>query len=403
MFDFNVIFVCSEDLRSWFIRHESILFRIRWEMFTREDRDLFLESSSFNFEVVSQQQKGSMLDLLRKATPILTRNGVTVEKEPFYKVPFENVPDLIGRRDVLVSGGWAYVPQTLLISVILAEYKIRLSDSLDALAKALPRIDDDDRLKPILNNMSKQYAGKDFAADSASLKDKVTHEDIDKLAVHLPLCMKNLHLQLRRNNHLKHMGRMQFGLFLKGIGLSLEEALIFWRKAFGKMTDDQFQKGGYAYNIRHNYGQEGKRTNYTPFSCSKIITTNAPGHGDNHGCPFKHFGADSLHHMLLSQNVDAKGCKDILELARGGHFQVACTKYFEITRGKFNPHAYNPNENGENETMQHNVMDTITHPNQFFELSVQAAGGALPDKKHKELVDSQKTSESQSNDMIVEA
>lgn len=44
----------------------------------------------------------------------------------------------------------------------------------------------------------------------------------------------------------------------------------------------QFDKG-YAYNIRHSFGKEGKRTDYTPFSCMKIILTNPPSQGDYHG------------------------------------------------------------------------------------------------------------------------
>lgn len=46
--------------------------------------------------------------------------------------------------------------------------------------------------------------------------------------------------------------------------MSYEDALIFWKKMFaGKITNDDFEKQ-YAYNIRHNYGREGKKTDYTP-------------------------------------------------------------------------------------------------------------------------------------------
>lgn len=42
---------------------------------------------------------------------------------------------------------------------------------------------------------------------------------------------------LKNDHHLKHNARQQFGLFLKGIGLSLEDALTFWRTEFTKKID----------------------------------------------------------------------------------------------------------------------------------------------------------------------
>ena len=52
-----------------------------------------------------------------------------------------------------------------------------------------------------------------------------------------PLCMQQLHDNLRAAHKLRYFGRMQYGLFLKGIGLSLEEALRFWKMEFTRTMD----------------------------------------------------------------------------------------------------------------------------------------------------------------------
>lgn len=173
--------------------------------------------------------------------------------------------------------------------------------------------------------------------------------------------MQHLHKNLRQNSHLKYNGRQQYGLFLKSIGLSLEEALAFWRRSFAsKVSDDKFQKE-YAYNVRHNYGQEGKRANYAPYSCAKIITSTAPSIGDHHGCPFRHHGPESLRNSLANYNspngtkLTKEQVDSILDLVQGNHHQVACTKLFEFTR----------KTNG--------VLETFTYPSKFYELSVAEA------------------------------
>lgn len=102
---------------------------------------------------------------------------------------------------------------------------------------------------------------------------------IDDLArKHFPLCMRMLHNNLREDSHLKHQGRLQYGLFLKVglwvmlchvlnsmvqvIGLSIEEAMAFWKQAFSKKTNDEKFRKEYEYNIKHSYGLVGKMANY---------------------------------------------------------------------------------------------------------------------------------------------
>jgi len=78
------------------------------------------------------------------------------------------------------------------------------------------------------------YVDKDYSAPSAD--GQITRQMIDGLRdKSFPPCMKQLHQVFRDIHHLRHGGRLQYTLLLKGIGMSLEEDLAMWRKEFTKI------------------------------------------------------------------------------------------------------------------------------------------------------------------------
>ena len=124
------------------------------------------------------------------------------------------------KRRVFLKKGWAYVPSQEQSSIIFQEFESKLEKALEMTARLLPRLDEDNRLIPILENL-----GRGFIAGSASEwmnetgemnTDDIKAEQVDDLAKrHFPMCMKTMHDKLRRDSHLKHFGRLQYGLFLK--------------------------------------------------------------------------------------------------------------------------------------------------------------------------------------------
>ena len=144
----------------------------------------------------------------------------------------------------------------------------KLSKSLTLANKSWPRVATDVRIASLLKNIGKQYLGRDYLS-TLKASGQVTPDQLDLVrytptcmfhrhaacssamtplnpqlaARSMPLCMNHLHSELKRAHHLKHWGRLQYVLFLKGIGLTLEYCLDFWRQEFTKrITLEDFQQ-----------------------------------------------------------------------------------------------------------------------------------------------------------------
>ncbi|KAI3627176.1 4-nitrophenylphosphatase [Malassezia furfur] len=367
-FVLRLAFSRTEELRRRFVHAETALFRYRLETEHLAEREAFLRAQDFVWRAVPPEEQRRHREQLLAVHP---RLAATFDSESFLQVPWHRVPDLVERRRVLVLRGTAWIPTKEQSSLILAEFHARLQAQLESTARALPRLDEDDRLLPVLEHLSMGSmvgATNDYTnaalvgVDGASVN--ITADMVAPLVrQHAPLCMRHLHETLTTTHHLRHYGRLQYNLFLKELGLPVEEALLFWRRMFSTMTDDKFNKE-HRYNIRHGYGLEGRRLNYPAKSCARIITQDPPGPQDTHGCPFRHFSPQNLSTALSTYyHVAPDEQAEILQAAKAGHYHVACTRLFEITHAKQGVARGDGLGQGE----------SVAHPNRYMEASWRLA------------------------------
>ncbi|CAL5067341.1 unnamed protein product [Urochloa decumbens] len=343
-FVLRLVYCRTEELRKWFLSMETTLFRYRFRLETSESQRMLMTEFQLPYKALPHSEFEVVKDKLSQVARSMGQSA-NVESV-FFKVPFEEVPDLVASRRVFLSKGYAYVAMSQVVSLVVTQFRCNISKALVLTNRkwtATIKEQEKDRLTPIVEALSNAYFGPDYSQDAVEISVK----DIDQLAKSsFPLCMRHMLDKLRENHHLKHGGRMQFGLFLKGAGLKLEDALAFWRAEFSqKVGSERFDKE-YAYSIRHNYGKEGKRTDYTPYSCQKIISA-TPGVGDHHGCPYRHFGEENLRAALNKMGVSGHTLEEIMDKVKNRHYQLACTLTFEATHGV-------------------SCDSGINHPNQYF-------------------------------------
>lgn len=161
----------------------------------------------------------------------------------------------------------------------------------------------------------------------------------------------------------------------------MEDCLKIFKQESTKYPNGQKQfEKEFMYNIRHAYGKEGKRADYTGFSCQKMINENIAS-GDCHGCPYKYSNEEELAAKLKQyggvKNTDE--IKQILNLSKNQHYQLACAKQFYFK------HTSIQNKDIKNKLEQvidiEDIASGIVSPNQYFDKSYKLIKGEIGKKK----------------------
>ncbi|KAN0030119.1 hypothetical protein ACTA71_009880 [Dictyostelium dimigraforme] len=342
--------MCDSEDRNWFIAAESILLANRLNQSNLTS--IISSFKGFGWSPVSQQEYKQHQDdlnyLVKKAN--LNLNEV-INNTHFYKLPFQDIPKLIDSKKAIVIKGEAYIYISNFKEMIIHTYKNYLEFAMDRVKADKSRIKEEfPELIQFFKTIPRPGGG--TRRQQVGNGEEIRKEDVPPLSkTSFPMCMKVMYDSLVETSRLKYEGRLQFGSFLKGIGLPYEESINFWRMSFSKRVSNTDFDKEYLYNIRHSYGLEGKSTNYSPYSCAKIISkVPRTGDGQVHGCPYV-LSLEKLEQKLLEIGVDDFQRIQILEATKTSP-NVACTKHFNFLH---------PNNT---------LTKLISHPNQFYDQSL---------------------------------
>ncbi|CAH1164672.1 unnamed protein product [Phaedon cochleariae] len=329
----------TDELKYNFIKWELQWFMLLYKQMTKIEIQQFFVNNNFTYEYVSSSEK----NLLEQCT------GYDKSLQ-WYKAPFHTISThLISCRKIFLHKGIAYFPETYTICCVrdflIKQFAKQLSWNNRMLTMCLA----DERIEYLLKTIPI------FTSSKYKLEPlkTINLDNMDDFAKdHYPLCMQNIHNSLKKDHHLKYDSKMQYGVFLKWLGLSYEDAMVFWEKEFTKkMTKDLFTRK-YSYLFKHQYGMVGGRINYPSESCEKIQCS-TPTANQCHGCPFKHWDREILLKKLQDDPISLGDIENIANLVSGKEYKGACTVYFNA---------------------KHNVIrDTIIQsPNQYAAESYEA-------------------------------
>lgn len=361
----------TEELRRRFVQFETDVFNFRFSQLSSAEIKRFVAEEGLGYVQLTEAERDELFVTIGDETfnpldAVFQANNRVKDKDTsvlpfsrtlFYKVPFTEVCSLVRTRRVHIKAGVAYVSQSDLVSALSSRFSSELTAKLETAARSLAWAAKDDRMGPLITKLQTASIGNDMSNTSVTSKmGSVKLEDVPSLAKRsFPMCGRVLEQAITKEHHLKHMARLQYTLFLKGIGLTMDDCIEYFQREFAKRptTPEEFRKKGYLYSIKHSYGQEGKRANYTPWSCAKAIANRQTASDHRHGCPFQEFTPEKIGQAVKETGVSESVMREIVDRVKRHDYQIACRLHWE---------ALHPGGNAE---------PVGNHPNAWFDESMK--------------------------------
>lgn len=255
-------------------------------------------------------------------------------------VPFQYCCNFVRTRSIYLKNGFVYFEPTEWKNVLLTLYSSFLKLSLKEMkysqnvSKALI----DDRISNCLKVLKEKYS-----PDIFSYSNKMNLNNLESNSIYFPLCMKNLQNTLKEKHRLAHHDRYNFSIFLKEIGLSMEDSMRFWQGEYSKEQAScakcshswKENEKKYRYSIRHLYGLEGSLKNYKMRSCSYFqspLGVNTEG-----VCPFVHYDDNFLRSYLKKSLPTNLGDEiEIMIYERKENPATSCKLFCKAAMGAIN-------------------------------------------------------------------
>ncbi|XP_067003447.2 DNA primase large subunit isoform X2 [Anabrus simplex] len=257
------------------------------------------------------------------------------------KAPFTLCLSLVKQRKVSLKDGVADIPCGVFKIFLLELFEKHIVFGMEQLVNTgcFKEASQDPRIRELRKELEKLVLSSPAHITPVVLKAC----DVDTESVFFPLCMTHLHRTLRTRHRLSHEWRRQYTLFLKDIGMPVEEAIEFWSSEYSlpKSNDcdgccHSWQKDAkrFHYSIRHMYGLEGGRYHYMVASCRALQMANLQPSAEG-GCPFKHFDEEKLTSYFPSHLMEDDSVLNyILQLKKNSPKKACQAHMFAISRSE---------------------------------------------------------------------
>lgn len=241
------------------------------------------------------------------------------------KLHFKYCLSLVAERQVELINGFAELSCNKWLQYFILLFSIHLRHRI--YNTDLVPLKSDPRITELLCKVKKDV----IPFITRTNTNTILSSNVDWSSKFFPPCMLNLHRKLRDRHRLSHTQRFFYSLFLKDIGMPVEEAIEFWRSEYRLIPNGthvcchnwEKDEKKYLYGIRHMYGLEGGRKNYTSVNCQRIQSLdNACSEG---GCPFKSFDYPQMLNLLTECSDNT--LSQINDYKRRGQYVSACRTY----------------------------------------------------------------------------